>query len=194
MAKNILFISPQLIKERSNISDNIDDKQIVHAIKISQDMYLEPVLGTTFYQGLQTRIDTGLQTNDEDTLIKDFIHDMLINQTLAELAVSNSMKFWNKGLLQKTSDNSLVPSLPDLQAVAEYYRNRAEWYSQRLINYLRENENTYPEYRDWRSGLDVIRPKTNGYTGAIYLGDDSDCGCEAKGEFSKYYQGDNFTK
>jgi hypothetical protein len=192
MAKNVLLISPQLIKDRSPISDNIDDKQLVYAIKVTQDIQLEPILGTTFYQGLQDRIENGNLTSCEETLINDFIHDVLIHYTLGELATSNSIKMWNKGTFQKQSDNAIVPTINQTMQIGEFYKNKGEWYAQRLINYLRENELDYDEYRNWRNGLDVINPSLMSYSTSIYLGDNGNGSCESKGEFSKYYQGNNF--
>lgn len=192
MAKNILFISPQLIKDRSNISDNIDDKQLIYSIKVTQDQQLEPILGTTFYQGLQNRIENGNLTSCEESLINDYIHDVLIHYCLADLATSNSIKMWNKGLMQKSSDNAIVPTLNQTLQVAELYKNKGEWYAQRLIDYLRENELDYDEYRNWRNGLDVIKPGLMSFTTSIYLGDNGANRCESQGNFSKYYQGRNY--
>jgi hypothetical protein len=192
MAKNILFISPQLIKDRSNISDNIDDKQLIYSIKVTQDQQLEPILGTTFYQGLQNRIENGNLTSCEENLINDYIHDVLIHYCLADLATSNSIKMWNKGLMQKSSDNAIVPTLNQTLQVAELYKNKGEWYAQRLIDYLRENELDYDEYRNWRNGLDVIKPGLMSFTTSIYLGDNGANRCESQGNFSKYYQGNNY--
>jgi hypothetical protein len=192
MAKNILFISPQLIKDRSNISDNIDDKQLIYSIKVTQDQQLEPILGTTFYQGLQNRIENGNLTSCEEGLINDYIHDVLIHYCLADLATSNSIKMWNKGLMQKSSDNAIVPTLNQTLQVAELYKNKGEWYAQRLIDYLRENELDYDEYRNWRNGLDVIKPGLMSFTTSIYLGDNGANRCESQGNFSKYYQGNNY--
>jgi hypothetical protein len=76
--------------------------------------------------------------------------------------------------------------------IGEFYKNKGEWYAQRLINYLRENELDYDEYRNWRNGLDVINPSLMSYSTSIYLGDNGNGSCESKGEFSKYYQGNNF--
>ena len=43
--KDILFISPENIYERTQIHSNIDSKMIVPEIKVCQDMYILPLLG-----------------------------------------------------------------------------------------------------------------------------------------------------
>jgi len=50
--RDILFISPENIYERSSIHRNIDSKMIVPEIKAVQEMYLLPVLGTALYERL----------------------------------------------------------------------------------------------------------------------------------------------
>jgi len=51
--RDILFISPENIYERSPVHKNIDSKMIVSEIKTVQEMQLLPVLGTALYERLQ---------------------------------------------------------------------------------------------------------------------------------------------
>ena len=52
----------------------------------------------------------------------------------------------------------------------EKEKKTAEFYKQRLINYLRENYLLFSEYFNPGSGLDVIFPELKAYTSPIYLG------------------------
>lgn len=173
MSKNILFIKPQIIKDRTNISDNIDDKMLVSSIKYVQDVYLEPALGTTFFKGLQDRIENGVLTDLENTLITDYIHDTLLYYVLSELPVA-SFKFYNKGVLQKTSENTNAPSMSELMQLSQKYMDKAEFYRNRLVNYLKANDTSFAEYYNYNTEDDDITPLGHGFATSIYLGDDDD--------------------
>jgi hypothetical protein len=58
MSKNVLLISVDTIKERTPIHDNVDEKLIYPEIKLAQDMFIHPILGTALYDKLISDIDT----------------------------------------------------------------------------------------------------------------------------------------
>ena len=173
MSANILFISPALIKSRTGISDAIDDKQIKPQIKVAQDIYIQPALGSTLYIRLQEGVDADNLTASETTLLNSYVTDALIWFTISQLPLALGYQFFSKGVLQKTSEESNTPSRPDLELLSNHYKQNAEWYKQRLIQYLRENYTLYLEYMQTGSGLDVIFPETRAYTSPMWLGTNS---------------------
>lgn len=189
MSLNILFISSDTIKERSGLHYNVDEKLIKPEIKTSQDMYILPALGSALYNRLQDGINCNNLTCDEKTLLDDYIADTLVNYVLSELPQGLSFQFYNKGLIRKSSENTDVPSMQDLIDIANRYRARAEFYKQRLIKYLKQNQTLYPLYLNFGSGIDAIHPDNDAYRASIWLGDDYCC----KGErtFKELYQGNN---
>lgn len=189
MSLNILFISADTIKERSGLHYNVDEKLIKPEIKTSQDMYILPALGSALYNRLQDGISCNNLTCDEKTLLDDYVADTLVNYVLSELPQGLSFQFYNKGLIRKSSDNTDMPSMQDLIDIANRYRSRAEFYKQRLIKYLKQNQTLYPLYLNFGSGIDAIKPDNDAYRASIWLGDDYCC----KGErtFKELYQGNN---
>lgn len=189
MSLNILFISADTIKERSGLHYNVDEKLIKPEIKTSQDMYILPALGSALYDRLQDGISCNNLTCDEKTLLDDYVADTLVNYVLSELPQGLSFQFYNKGLVRKSSDNTDIPSMQDLIDIANRYRARAEFYKQRLIKYLKQNQTLYPLYLNFGSGIDAIQPDNDAYRASIWLGDDYCC----KGErtFKELYQGNN---
>jgi len=189
MSLNILFISSDTIKERSGLHYNVDEKLIKPEIKTSQDMYILPALGSALYNRLQDGISCNNLTCDEKSLLDDYIADTLVNYVLSELPQGLSFQFYNKGLVRKSSDNTDMPSMQDLIDIANRYRARAEFYKQRLIKYLKQNQTLYPLYLNFGAGIDAIQPDNDAYRASIWLGDDYCC----KGErtFKELYQGNN---
>lgn len=170
MSNNILFINEITVKSRVAVSDAIDGKQIKPAIKLAQDKYILPALGSALYNRLQSGIANNNLTNIEKVLLNNYITDSLVWFTIGELVTMTSFQFFSKGVLQKTAEESNSPSKGQLELLERKYISNGEYYKQRLIDYLRANVNLYAEYFNVGSGLDVIFPDLKAYTSPIYLG------------------------
>ena len=171
MSKNILFITEQTFKSRTGASTNIDGKQIFPMIKVAQDIHLQNALGSTLYKRLQVGIESNNLNADEQTLLNDYITDCLIWFTMSMLPITMGYQLFSKGFLQKTSEESSQPSRADLELIEQKYLSMAEFYKQRLINYLKENYDLYYEYLNTGSAYDTIFPEDKAYTCPIFLGD-----------------------
>ena len=171
MSANILFISEQTLKDRSLLQDNVDPKLIKPTIKMAQDMYIEPILGTGLYRELQEQIADDDLSVANKALLDNYITDCLCWYVQAEMVMSLGFKFTNKNVLRKTSENSDVPSISELFDLEERTKNKAEWYAQRITNFLCEYNEDYPLYDNPGNGLDIIHPNSTSYTAGMYLGD-----------------------
>lgn len=187
MSLNTLFISVQGIKDRTGLHANVDEKLVLPEIKTAQDMYILPTMGSTLYNRLQAGVTANNLNADEVILLNNYVADCLIYYDMSELPMGLSYQFYNKGLLRKSGDNTENPSMQDMIDVANRYRTRAEFYKQRMIKYLRQNNTLYPEYLNFTSGIDTIVPDLEGYTTSLYL--DDDCACWDKRPLSEKYQG-----
>ena len=171
--RDTLFIQPRNIYERTQVHSNIDDKMITPIIKVCQDMYILPAVGTALYTRLQDGIENNNLTADEETLLKDYIRDSLIYYVVSELPMTLSYQFWNKGVLKGTAQNSETIPQAELFDLQNKYKNFAEYYRQRLIKYLIEESGQgakFPEYINPGSRADTIVPVRNGYNTGIWLG------------------------
>ena len=190
MSKNTLFISVQTIKDRTGLHANVDEKLVLPEIKTAQDMYILPALGSALYNELQTAIDTNTYTGLQTTLLDDYIVDCLVYFVMSELPMGLSYQFYNKGLIRKTGENQESPSMQDMIDVANRYRARAEFYKQRLIKYLKQNNASYPNYLNFGSGIDSIKPDNEGYSVTMWLGDNGCCGDgDSRKSIEERYQG-----
>src|SRR5689334_19361807 len=136
MSLNILLISDEMIKDRTSIHGNIDPKLMYPHIKVAQDMYIHRVLGTALYDKLLTMISAGSVTGDYKILLDNYIVDPLMWYVLADLPITLSYQFWNKGVLRKQGLETELPSMTELIDVGNHYKNRAEYYVNRLRLYL----------------------------------------------------------
>lgn len=186
--RNVLFISAQTIKDRTMVHSNVDDKNIMSVIKTCQDINILPALGSGLYERLQTGVQNNNLTALETSLLNDFVTDCLTYFVLSELPFELSYQFYNKGLVRKNSDNTETPSMQDLIDISSRYRATAEFYTQRMIKYLKQNFNSFPLYLNPGSGVDILHPENDGYKASIYLGDEYD---NSKLSIVDRYQGEN---
>jgi len=187
MSANILFISETTLKDRSLLQDNVDPKLIRPTIKQSQDMYIEPILGTGLYQELQTQIEDNSLTVLNKKLLDLYVTDCICWYVASEMVMSLGFKMTNKNVLRKQSENSNEGSLSELFDLMNYYKNKAEWYAQRITNYLCENIIDYPLYNNPGSGSDIIHPNGSSYSTGMFLG-----GSERHyKDYSEMYQSQN---
>lgn len=84
-------------------------------------------------------------------------------------------KFRNKGILRETSENTQTVSLEEIKRLADSFRNKAEYYSERITRFLLENQDTYPLINNAGSGIDTIHPNDTNYQTGWYLGGRKNC-------------------
>jgi hypothetical protein len=170
MSSNILLIGDLIIKERTGLHDNLDPKLLYPEIKIAQDRYIHPLLGTALFNKILSDYAAQTLSGNYLALKNDYIVDALVYYTLAELPEILSFQFYNKGLLRKNEDNATQPSLQEIIMMGDKYKDRAEYYGNRLRLYLRQNYPLFPEYNNPGSGVDTIFPTNRAYTSPVYLG------------------------
>ena len=167
----VLLISEQTLKKNSVVNNNVDGMYILPAIEYAQDAGLQPLLGTKLYNKLMSLVEDGsiMTSTDYKFLLDEYIAPYLINKVTADIQIPLAFKLRNQGVVQNTSENTYVPSLRDMQYVAQSYENKANFYGNRLSDFLRANRSKYPEYCSIDSCADM--PSDSGaYKTGIYLG------------------------
>jgi hypothetical protein len=97
----------------------------------------------------------------------------LIYYTLSELPTTISYQFWNKGVLRKQGESTELPTMSELIDLSNKYKNRAEFYSERLRLYVVQNAvQMFPEYLNPGATIDTVTPEQRAFTNPVYLGDD----------------------
>lgn len=156
---NIDFVSETYIRENTVLNQNLDINDVVNNINVAQDMFIQPVLGTNFYNELLTKYNNQTLNSDETTLV---LH---IKPGLAYRASEMALPFIqyqikNKGPQSQSGDNSDSVETSVLSYLRNELANRAEFYEQRLVNYLCDNSSLFPGYI---SGNDTdIKPTDEG--------------------------------
>lgn len=155
----VLFVSETYIRSNTVFNKNVDTNDIANNVGVSQDMYIEPILGTTFYDALQLSYSAQTLTNDEITLmtyIKPVVAWRAAQLTLPFLTFNVK----NKGPQTQNGDFSEPVDTNIMFYLKKEVENRAEWYTQRLATYLCQNANLYPLYTS--PGTTNIQPTHQG--------------------------------
>ncbi len=75
MSLNINFINEEFIKSRTAVSVGIDGKQLKPVIKLAQDKYILPALGSNLYNRLQAGVENDDLNLKEIDLMNNYIAD-----------------------------------------------------------------------------------------------------------------------
>jgi len=80
------------------------------------------------------------------TLLDDYIQNILMNAAISNLIVNVSMKIKNMGVINTNDTNIYNVNIKDIQWLKQQYDYNADFYSNRLLDYLRQNKTLYPEW------------------------------------------------
>lgn len=170
MANEVIFVTEARLKEFTVLNDNIDMKVLQPVIRMCQDIHIQPIIGSGLYNELKSQVYSGTLTALNKTLLDDYLINALVWFVLSESPLVLNYKFENKSVVKKNSENSQTADMFEIEKLMNNFRNKAEFYAERMSNYLRQYSNSYPLYLSTTGGWDVIRPNTHNYTSGIFLG------------------------
>ena len=168
MAGYVLFISEDKLKDSTAINLNVDVNLLLPYVRQAQKLYVETHLGTPLNNKLKELIvagTVGLPANAAyKTLLDDYIGDMLPNWGLYLLVPFLRFKVENGNIYSKTSETGTALSTEEAQHFREEIRNTSEYYTERMIDYLCNNNSLFPEYGT-STGSDVDANRNAFYNG-----------------------------
>jgi hypothetical protein len=144
---------------------NVDVAFLLPYVKISQEKYIKTKLGTNLYVAIQGMISggtIGIPANaNYKTLLDDYIADVLVHYAFYEVLPFLRYKVQNNNVVSKTADNSTPLTRAEAQDLRSEISNTAQFYTERLVDYLCNNTSLFPEFST-NSGADV-NPDSNAY-------------------------------
>lgn len=141
-----LIISETKLRSFTDINDNLDSKFITAAVIESQDIHIQRLLGTILYNKIMSDIDSNSFSGNYKTLVDDYVQPALIYWSYYECLEAIYIRPRNNGLLRATGgDNSESVDLNIYEKKRQSVKNKAEWYSEKLVNYLIQYQGNFPE-------------------------------------------------
>ena len=164
----VLFISEDLLKSLTATNLNVSVNIIRPYILQAQKLYIETKLGTDLTQKLKDLIVAGtvgaVGNEAYKTLLDDYISFVLVNFSFYHCIPFLRFKIENGNIYSKTSETGNALSTEESQHLREEVRNTAEYYTERMIDYLCNNNTLFPEYGK-SSGSDVDANRNAFYNG-----------------------------
>lgn len=154
--------------KNSVFNANIDEEYIQPAVTEAQSIYLREILGDNLLNSIIDRINNETLTGKYLTLVNDYIKPYLTYMVQSLIVVPINYKIRNAGVIQQYDNGFTASQMKDTQYLKDYYDNKAEFYGNRLTEWLNINASDIKEYRI--SASNVTNPTTSQNVTNIFLG------------------------
>jgi len=167
----VLFISEAKLKDSTAISLSVDNAILLPYVLQSQKLYVKTKLGSDLYEKLESLITAGT-VNDAGneayaTLLNDYIGSQLPNYALYHAIPFLRFKIEGGNIYSKVSETGTALTTEESQHLREEVLNTAQYFTERMIDYICNNSSLFPEYST-SSGADV-QPSHSAYFNGLHI-------------------------
>ena len=144
---NVYFIDPELVKQITNVSDNIEGKVLGPAI-IEAGNALRDIVGDALCDKREELISAEKIDLDENVNYKLLLDksQYFLAYTAASLTTTlTAVKIDNFGVSRSTDEHIESLSLSDVFTISEHYQKKADEYCGKLQNWILKNKKKFPE-------------------------------------------------
>ena len=167
----VLFISEAKLKDSTAINLSVDNQILLPYVLQSQELYVKTSLGSDLYEKLETLIIAGtvnaVGNEAYATLLNDYIGTQLPNYALYHCIPFLRFKVENGNIYSKTSETGNALTTEESQHLREEVLNTAQYFTERMIEYICNNTSSFPEYST-NTGSDV-NPNQNAFYNGMNL-------------------------
>jgi hypothetical protein len=169
----VLLISEVKLKNFTNINKNVDMDVLKAEVQIAQDLDLQTILGTKFYNHLLSQVSaTGNTFNpDETTLVNDYIQPFLVQQAYFQAIPHLMYRTMNRGIVEGTMESATSVNIETMKYLRSIQKSRADFYMTRLQDYLLigRGQNRFPDYVSQSTIDGMIPDRSQKYNNGIFL-------------------------
>ena len=158
--QNTLLISEAKLKRFTDINNALDVDLISSVIREAQIVHITRLLGSKLYDKIISDVDNGTLTGNYQSLVDDYIQDSLLYWSYYESLETIYLRPRNAGLVvPQGGENNAAGDIALYDKKRTSVKNKAEYFSERLVDYLCFNESLFPEYN--QNVNDDIFPDTS---------------------------------
>jgi hypothetical protein len=169
------IITPQEVGKNTALGGNVDVSKYAYMIPDQQTFILEPTLGTALLEKILVDITAnGIDslTGHYQKIVFDYCKPILWNSVFAEFLLFADMQVDNNGVFNVLPSDSQLAAERSVTRRVSAINSKAQYYIDRLEEYLCDKGNEIPEYRDAQpNNYDVDVVKSNSIVGGLYLKD-----------------------
>jgi len=173
----VLFISEQRLKSLTAIHENVEPDDLMPYVVQAQDIYIQELLGTTFYNHLKDAIVANTLTTPETTLIDDYLANTAANYALYLALPTLNYKFKNKAVLSPSSEEAINVGLDEIKYLRDSVLDTAQFYAQRAIDFLCNNDSDYPTYQNPNIDDGMLPNRNTQYNAGVFIPSSNTRGC-----------------
>jgi hypothetical protein len=141
-----LFISENKLKNFSDLNNALDPDLLKNAVREGQDIHIQRLLGNKLYLVMIDKVNNSQVTGNYLTLM-NYIQDALLYWAYYEALEAIWLRPRNNGLLIPQGGAEAQAADTNIyDKKRESVKNKAEWYSERLVGYLIDNETLFPSF------------------------------------------------
>lgn len=152
----ILLINRNDIMRLTGIKGTVDMEKILPHIKTSQDVHLQSIIGTRLLEKCKTLIenDTLNDSGNEayKTLIESHIAPCLVHYCMVDYMPFAVFEISNGGVFRHTPENTTPLDIAEIEKLVQKIKDKAEFYGERLTEYICANQSSFPEYTQTNNG------------------------------------------
>jgi len=140
------IISETKLRQFTDMNNNVDTELLKNAVREAQDIVIQRLLGTILYEKILSDIDADSLAGNYKTLVDNYIQNALLYYAYYYALENIYLRSRNNGLLTPTGgENSIQGDLQVYNMKRTSVQQKAEWYAEKLTEYLIENQAEFPE-------------------------------------------------
>ena len=124
MGQAVLLVSARKIKTFTETNDNVDEQLLLANIQVAQDLGLQGLLGTRFFNHMLTAASGSTLTSAETILLEDYIQPYLLWRATWEALPTLYMRVMNKSVIVGTTEQGAAASKSDLTYLRNIHADR----------------------------------------------------------------------
>lgn len=142
----ILLVDENYIKKYTWLTGSVDTNLLYPAIYLAQDEQAQRYLGTRLLRKLQDDLVASTLTPDYENLLYNYVCRVVCWWSLYEMIPHLYYKTDNGSLVVRITEDTQPITETVLQQYREQAKQKAEYYTERLKNFLCANSALFPEY------------------------------------------------
>lgn len=142
----VLFIDENYIKKYTWINGSVDPLMLYPAIYLAQDEKIQQYLGTDLYYKIKDDLEANTISGNYLLLLDRFIRRATCWWAMYEVLPHLYVKTDNGSLVQHTSEDTTTISESSYEKYREQTRQKAMFFTARMVDYLCYNQSLFPEY------------------------------------------------
>ena len=163
--ETVLLVSEQRMKQWTSLDNNIRIDVLTPSILNAQNLYIQDTLGTSFFDRLKEGVLNDDLTVTESDFLRDYVGPTLMQYALYMLLPNLKYKMVEKGILNGTSEETQPTTLQELQYLRESTIETAQFYDQRMKEFLWQNPGFFPEWLTWENNGMPANRQTSYFSG-----------------------------